>query len=64
MFPSTKPLEQAAIDFQQKIIDDIEKEYRRRLESKNSYKPETGGKEKPKKSDNFFIEEAEEAEDE
>ena len=28
LFPSTKPLEQGAIEFQQKIMDDIEKEYR------------------------------------
>lgn len=59
LFPSTKPLEEGAIQFQQKIMDDIEAENRRRLDRKNAYKPEGKGEKKASKTDNFFIEEEE-----
>ena len=39
LFPSSKPLEEGAIDFQKKVMEDIEATYKKKLQMKNAYTP-------------------------
>lgn len=63
LFPSTKPLEAAAVEFQQKIMQDIEEDHAHRLMQRNQYRSENVKAERPgrkEKKDTFFAQEDEE----
>jgi hypothetical protein len=39
LFPSTKPLEEGAVEFQRKVMNNIDESYQRRLLRRNDYTP-------------------------
>jgi hypothetical protein len=59
LFPNSKPLEDGALQFQRRVMSDIEESYQRKLTKRNEYKSLNAkhNNDTPNIKDSFFISE-------